>query len=165
MTNHSDRYTFRPIGAFPRPGDVRRGHRAVREGLTNLVSDTDSYCDVLKGTFEELSAEERVGGSGLAVGQAHRGPSRVGQGGRNARAAIFRTVRRIELANERGNESSAPRTFPPIILLPAPAHTSHSCVACFPPPVEHPNAVQAPSVQKPSSTRTSRRRRNSRASS
>ncbi len=42
----------------------------MREGLTNLVSDTESYCDVLKGTFEELSAEERVGGSGLAVGQA-----------------------------------------------------------------------------------------------
>ena len=68
--NYNERFKFPPIGAFPRPGDIRRGHRAVREGLTNLVSDTESYFDVLKAAHEEFSAEERVSAQGTAIGQA-----------------------------------------------------------------------------------------------
>ena len=70
MNNHHNRFSFPPIGAFPRPGDIRRGHRAVREGLTNLVSDTESYFDVLKAAYEEFSTEERVSAQGTAIGQA-----------------------------------------------------------------------------------------------
>ncbi len=69
MTNDSDRYTFRPIGAFPRPGDLRRGHQAVRQGLGDLISDTECYLDVLKGVQEGFSTDERVSERGTAVGQ------------------------------------------------------------------------------------------------
>ncbi len=68
--NSSEKFSFPPIGAFPRPGDIRRGHRAVREGLTNLVSDTESYFDVLKAAYEEFTTEERVAAQGTAIGQA-----------------------------------------------------------------------------------------------
>ena len=70
MTNHSDHFTFPPRGAFPRPGDIRRGHRAVREGLTNLVNDTESYFDVLKAAYEDFSTEDRVSAQGTAIGTA-----------------------------------------------------------------------------------------------
>lgn len=68
--NYNERFSFPPIGAFPRPGDIRRGHRAVREGLSNLVSDTESYLDVLKAAHEEFSTEERISAEGTAIGNA-----------------------------------------------------------------------------------------------
>ena len=68
--NYNDRFIFPPRGAFPRPGDIRRGHRAVREGLTNLVNDTESYFDLLKAACEEFSTEERVSAQGTAIGNA-----------------------------------------------------------------------------------------------
>ena len=70
MTNHNDRFTFPPRGAFPRPGDIRRGHAAVRTGLTNLVNDTESYFDVLKAAYEDFSVQERVSAQGTAIGSA-----------------------------------------------------------------------------------------------
>jgi hypothetical protein len=70
MTNHDDRFTFPPRGAFSRPGDIRRGHHAVRTGLTNLVNDTESYLDVLKAAYENFSAEERISAQGTAIGTA-----------------------------------------------------------------------------------------------
>lgn len=70
MTNYNDRFTFPPRGAFPRPGDIRRGHRAIRAGLTNLVNDTESYLDILKAAYEEFSTEERVSVQGAAIGNA-----------------------------------------------------------------------------------------------
>ena len=70
MNRYYERFSFPPMGAFPRPGDIRRGHRAVREGLTNLVNDTESYFDVLKAAYEEFSTEERVSAQGTAIGQA-----------------------------------------------------------------------------------------------
>ncbi|MGI4790170.1 MAG: hypothetical protein ACRYFS_15120 [Janthinobacterium lividum] len=70
MTNHNDRFTFPPKGAFARPGDIRRGHRAVRDGLANLVSDTESYFDVLKASYEDFSAQERSSAQGTAINTA-----------------------------------------------------------------------------------------------
>ena len=67
---HNERFSFPPMGAFARPGDIRRGHRAVREGLLNLVSDTESYFDVLKAAYEEFSNEERTSAQGTAIGTA-----------------------------------------------------------------------------------------------
>jgi hypothetical protein len=68
--NYNERFSFPPFGAFPRPGDIRRGHRAVREGLSNLVSDTESYFDVLKAAYEEFTTEERVSPQGTVIGTA-----------------------------------------------------------------------------------------------
>lgn len=70
MINHNNSFTFPPKGAFPRPGDIRRGHRAVREGLTNLVSDTESYFDVLMAAYEEFSTDDRVSPHGTSILQA-----------------------------------------------------------------------------------------------
>lgn len=70
MINSNDRFSFPPLGAYPRPGDIRRGHRAVRDGLNNLVSDTESYFEVLKAAYEEFSMEERVTAKGTAIGTA-----------------------------------------------------------------------------------------------
>lgn len=70
MSNHNDHFTFPPRGAFPRPGDIRRGHRVVREGLTNLVNDTESYFDVLKAAYEDFTAQERVSAQGTAISTA-----------------------------------------------------------------------------------------------
>lgn len=68
--NYSERFSFPPFGAFPRPGDLRRGHRAVREGLMALVSDSEAYMDVLKSAYEEFSTEERASAQGTAIGHA-----------------------------------------------------------------------------------------------
>ena len=68
--NQNEKFSFPPYGSFPRPGDIRRGHRAVREGLLNLVSDTESYFDVLKAAYEEFTHEERTSAQGTAIGTA-----------------------------------------------------------------------------------------------
>jgi hypothetical protein len=67
---YDDRYSFPPLGATSRPGDIRRGHRAVREGLAHLVSDTESYFRVLQGAMEDYSQEERAGAHGRTVDAA-----------------------------------------------------------------------------------------------
>jgi hypothetical protein len=70
MTTQNDRYSFPPLGASAGTGDIRRGHRAVREGLTHLVSDTESYFRVLQAALEDFSEEERAGAHGRAVDAA-----------------------------------------------------------------------------------------------
>ena len=73
MINHNDRFSFPPRGAFPRPCDIRRGGRAVRDGLNNLVNDTESYFDVLKAAYGGFSVEERVSAQGTAISTAMDG--------------------------------------------------------------------------------------------
>ena len=63
-------YSFPPLGSRARPGDIRRGHRAVRDGLDHVVSDVESYLDVLRAAFEEFTLDERVTERGRAISTA-----------------------------------------------------------------------------------------------
>ena len=70
MPSQDHRYSFPPLGTASRPGDIRRGHRSVREGLAHLVADTESYFRVLQAALEDFSAEEQSGPHGRAVDAA-----------------------------------------------------------------------------------------------
>lgn len=70
MPSQDNRYSFPALGAVSRPGDIRRGHRSVREGLAHLVSDTESYFRVLQAALENFSAEELASAHGRAVDAA-----------------------------------------------------------------------------------------------
>ena len=70
MSVHTDRYSFPPLGAYIRPGEVKRGARALHGELTRLVVDAEAYFHVLKSVQEDLSEEERATEPGRAVDSA-----------------------------------------------------------------------------------------------